>query len=74
MPLTNVYKCYADEDPEIKGYYAVCYCCEINEGSFMSVDWYDGTKFVDWPVCYFTGPFDDFESALDFSRKNDISW
>lgn len=69
----NYYKCYSDEDPPYPGYYAVAYCWDIQEGFFMSSDYYDGRIFLNWPVAYFHGPLDTKAEALEYARKYDIS-
>ena len=62
--------------PVKKGFYAIHYSWCINEGSFMSNDYFNGKEWAvrDNPTSHFAGPFKTPNEADEFCDNNDITW
>ena len=65
-----------DEKPERAGWYAVLYCWEAAEGSFVSSDYWTGSAWeLTSPVISFSSSsFATEEEAEEWAELNDCSW
>ena len=64
-------------EPIEAGWYAVHYCWDAAEGSFLTTLYFDGSKWdseIRVPVFQFAGPFSSEEEAEKFCEDNDISF
>lgn len=64
-------------DPKERGWYAVHYSWDSNEGSFINVLFSDGVKWVydiSLPIFEICGPFVGEEEAKSWANKNDVTF
>lgn len=61
--------------PSDSGWYAVHYCWDGNEGSFVGAARFDGNSWKEsLPVIAFAGKFINESGALEWASNNDISF
>jgi hypothetical protein len=66
---------WTDEKPPIRGWYAVMYGWDSDEGTFVNSRFWNGEKWDDLnnlPIFMWSPqPFDDFEAADKWAADND---